>query len=169
MPSLLIGCGNDRTKKVALPGATSWTGDLVTVDMNPDCGADFVHDLEVRPLPFDDEAFDEIAAYDVLEHIGKQGDWRGFFDEFSEYWRILKPGGIFGILVPIGADWHADPGHTRFFDSNWFRFLDQNWYADALARGQQVTDYRWFWKRDFETVVMQAVDNHHLATILRKR
>jgi SAM-dependent methyltransferase len=169
MPSLLLGCGNSRQKKVALSGATDWTGDLVTIDMNPNCGADVVWDMDQRPLPFDDGQFDEMGAYDVLEHLGRQGDWRGFFDEFAEYWRILKPGGLFGIIVPVGPDWHADPGHTRFFSEHWFRFLDQSWYADQLAKGLQVTDYRWFWKHDFSTVQMLGIEDHHVAAILRKR
>lgn len=169
MPSLLIGCGNSRIKKIAPPGAVSWTGELITLDMNPDCGADVVHNLDVRPLPFKDEQFDELAAYDVLEHLGRQGDWRSFFEEFAEYWRILKPGGLFGIMSPIGNDWHADPGHTRFISEWWFRFLDQDWYADALARGMAVTDYRWFWKRSFRAEHLQNIDGHHLAIILRKQ
>ncbi len=48
MPSLLIGRGNSRLKKVALHGAASFVEPLVTLDMNPNCGADFVHDLDNR-------------------------------------------------------------------------------------------------------------------------
>lgn len=169
MPSLLLGCGNSREKKVAFIGQEKWTGDLVTVDMNPNCGADIVHDLDVRPLPFDDEQFDEIGCYDVLEHLGRQGDWKGWFEEFAEYWRILKPGGLFGCLVPIGKDALADPGHTRFFSASYWRFLDQNFYARELAEGRPVTDYRWFWKRDFEELYIENFEGHHLAVILRKR
>lgn len=166
--SLLLGAGNDRRKKVALESAPNWFGELVTVDMNPDCGANVVWDLDVRPLPFEDEEFDELAAYDVLEHLGRQGDWRGFLDEFSEYWRILKPGGIFGILVPIGRDSLADPGHTRFFDASYFRFLDQEWYAQELAAKRAVTDYRWYYKRSFKTRVLQVIGDHHLGVVLEK-
>lgn len=170
MPSLLLGCGHSRQKKVALHGAAPvFVEPLVTLDMGANCGADVVHDLDIRPLPFPDETFDELAAYDVLEHVGRQGDWRGFFEEFAEYWRILKPNGLFGIIVPVGRDYHADPGHTRFFAPEWFRFLDQRWYGDALAGGQQVTDYRWFWKRDFQTVAIDPIEDHHIAAVLRKR
>jgi SAM-dependent methyltransferase len=134
--------------------------------------SDIVHNLEQHPLPFPDDYFDEMAAYDVLEHIGRQGDWKGFFDEFAEYWRILKPGGEFGILVPVGQDYHADPGHTRFFSDLWFRFLNQNWYAQRLAAGEPVTDYRWYWKRNFETVHLagHVTDGkeHHVSAVLRK-
>jgi SAM-dependent methyltransferase len=169
MPSLLLGCGNRRIKQVALNGAASFVEPLITLDMNPNCGADVVHDLESRPLPFPDDYFDELAAYDVLEHIGRQGDWRGFFDEFAEYWRILKPGGTFGIVVPIGPDYHADPGHTRFFGINWFGFLDQDCYVSRLTAGEPVTDYRWYWKRNFELQAFDQVGDHHLAATLMKK
>jgi hypothetical protein len=67
---LLIGCGNSRNNQVG-----EWT-ELVTIDHDPNCGADVVHDLEQYPWPFDDDTFDETHAYCVLEHLGRQGDYR---------------------------------------------------------------------------------------------
>lgn len=166
--SLLMGCGNSRQKKIALAIAPNWTGQLVTLDMNPDCGADIVWNLEDRPLPFDDDTFDELAAYDTLEHIGRQGDWKGFFDEFAEYWRILKPGGLFGVIVPINKDALADPGHTRFFHRNHFGFLSQRFYGDNLSAAAPITDYRWYWKLNFDIVHLDDQGGHHLGVILRK-
>jgi len=168
MASLLLGAGNSRDKKIALKSAPDWSLPLVTLDMGDNCGADVVWDLEQRPLPFLDEEFDELGAYDVLEHIGRQGDWRGYFDEMAEYWRILKPGGIFGVLVPQGCDANADPGHTRFFGSNWFAMLDQAYYERCKAAGTAFTDYRWYWKHSFECLTIQDVGGHHIAAILRK-
>lgn len=136
--------------------------------MGPDCGADVIWNLDNRPLPFKDEEFDELAAYDVLEHIGKQGDWRGWFDEFAEYWRILRPGGLFGIIVPVGEDRFADPGHTRFIQKNHFGFLNQNFYKACLEHKQPVTDYRWYWRKNFNIVYMQEQEGHHIALMLQK-
>lgn len=166
--NLLLGAGNDRRKKVALLTAPDWVGELVTLDMDPNCGADVVWDLDKHPLPFPDNHFDELGAYDVLEHVGRQGDWKGYFDEFAEYWRILKPGGDFGIIVPIGGDHFADPGHTRFFSPNHFGFLGQEFYRINLERGTQVTDYRWYWKLNFDIVFFERHQDHHLYVILRK-
>lgn len=172
--SLLIGCGNSRVKKVYITGQKEWTGELTTLDMNPNCGADVVLDIDGQfgwggfTLPFDSRSFDELAAYDSLEHWGKQGDWKGWFDEMAEYWRILKPGGTFGIIVPIGADAFADPGHSRFFHVNHFQMLNQQWYADALAAGAQVTDYRWYWQLNFDIRYMEIHGDHHIAVILQK-
>lgn len=151
-----------------MASAPGWAGDLVSLDMNPDCGADVVWDLESRPLPFDANTFDEMGAFDVLEHIGRCGDWRAYFDEFAEYWRILKPGGLFYIIVPTGGDHFADPGHTRFFHLNWFGFLSQDFYRQALEKGQPVTDYRWYWKHNFEIARFEHAGDHHLCVILRK-
>lgn len=170
MKSLLIGCGNSRERKVRHDERAEWMGDLVTLDMDPNCGADHVIDMSWQHvhMPFADGEFIELAAYDSLEHWGVQGNWRGWFNEMAEYHRILKPGGVFGILVPVGADALADPGHTRFFAENHFNMLNQQWYADRLAAGMPVTDYRWFWKLNFDVEYMQRHGGHHLAVILRK-
>lgn len=169
--SLLLGAGNCRLKKICLPGNEAWAGELVTIDTNPDCGASLVWDLERRPLPFPDESFDEIHAYDCLEHWGRQGDWRAWFDEMAEYHRLLKPGGQFATGVPVGADHFADPGHTRFFAENHFRFLSQRFYEDQLKAKLPFTDYRWYWKRDFHILVLKPLGEpaHHLAVMLEKQ
>ena len=171
---LLMGCGNDHTKRVGLTEDDfEWDGELIKVDMNDQCGADIVLDLEDRPLPFPDEHFDSLSAFDVLEHLGRQGDWKGYFEEFAEWWRLLKPGGLFYIMVPVGADAFADPGHTRFFSYNHFNMLSKSWYAEQLAKGIRVTDYRWFWKRNFRVRALQSVSDpkvgdHHLVAVLEK-
>lgn len=165
--SLLLGCGHSRAKRASLTETAEWAGELTTLDMSPDVGADVVHDLEQRPLPFPDNEFDELGAFDVLEHIGRQGDWRGFFDEFAEYHRILKPGGRFFIIVPINEDALGDPGHTRFFHRNFFGFLNQNFYDGNLKAGNPVTDYRFYWKLNFDIEAMNEL-NSHLVVVLKK-
>lgn len=162
--ALLLGCGRNHALRMGPQGRESLP-EIVTLDMSPDVGADFVWNLERHPLPFDDESFDELHAYDVLEHLGTQGDWRGYFDEFADYWRILKPGGRFYIAVPIGESAFADPGHTRFFQTNHFRLLSQRAYDEST----DITDYRWYWKRDFEVLHLEEIGGCHLLAVLEKR
>jgi hypothetical protein len=80
---LLIGCGSSRAKKLSTQGRSEWIG-LVTLDYEKRHSPDVVHDLH-DPLPFDDDTADEIHAYEVLEHVGRQGDYKFFFQQFADF------------------------------------------------------------------------------------
>jgi SAM-dependent methyltransferase len=148
---LLLGCGHRRQKDLSLPGHKEFEN-VTTVDINPDCKPDVLWDLENHPLPFEDSSFDEIHIYDVLEHLGRQGDYKFFFEEFNDYWRILKPGGHFFASVP-GCLEHTvwgDPGHRRVINANTLMYLRTDTYKEL---GQtMLTDYRYLKKCDFEFV-----------------
>lgn len=152
---LLLGCGHDRKKKLWIVGQQDWSG-LVTLDINPDVQPDIVHDLCDLPLPLPDDAADEIHLYDVLEHTRQQGDWLGFFAEFSEFWRILKPGGHLFAIVPAwdGCWAWGDPGHRRVIQAETLSFLSQRVYAEQLDGEAPTnrTDYRRWWRGDFDTI-----------------
>ena len=156
---LLIGCGNQRRKKLAFDGDWEWK-ELVTLDHDPLCGADVTHDLNDLPWPFEDGTFDEVHAYEVLEHIGRQGDYEAFFAHFGEIYRLLKPDGLLCATVPWWQDvwaW-ADPSHTRLIAPQTLVFLDQSQYAKQVGK-TAMTDFRWLWKGDFEPVAAERQDN----------
>jgi SAM-dependent methyltransferase len=119
--------------------------------MEPSRNPDVVHDLTRLPLPFADNTFQEIHAYEVLEHTGAQGDWRFFFNQWMDFWRILKPGGqFFGHSPEWNSDWAwGDPGHTRVITQNSFGFLMQTEYTSQIGV-TCMTDYRSFYKADFD-------------------
>ena len=164
---LLLGCGNDREKRMGVAGTWGWK-DLVTVDFDPECAPDVLCDLEHPPLPFEDNTADEIHAYDVLEHIGDQGDWRKFFDQFSDYWRILKHGGLFFATVPDVADpvnaW-GDPSHRRMINTVTLAFLSQAQYA-AQVGVTRMSDFRRYYKADFNAL-QQNSDGSTFAFVLQ--
>ena len=151
---LLIGCGNSRRKKLTLDDNWRWS-ELVTMDHDPNCGADITHDLEAMPWPVADDTFDEVHAYCVLEHLGRQGDFRAFFAHFAEIYRVLKPGGQLFAICPSRTDkwlW-GDPSHTRVIQPESLVFLSQKQYAEQVGK-TPMTDFRWLWKGDFEPVVV---------------
>jgi SAM-dependent methyltransferase len=164
---LLIGAGNRRKKDLCLEcGPREFEG-LVTLDIDPNCGADVIHDLEAVPLPFHDNEFDEIHAYEVLEHVGRQGDWRFFFAQFQDFWRLLRPGGyFFGTCPTWNSPWAwGDPGHTRVLSKESLIFLQQREYAGQIGK-TAMSDYRSVYKADFE-VVMVVEDSSRWGFILR--
>ena len=155
MSELLIGCGNRREKRLQLRPDDKWT-DLTTIDHDPNCGADVVHDLERFPGPFAGDSFDECHAYCVIEHLGRQGDYRSFFALFAEIYRVLKPGGILAAHCPsYRSEWAwGDPSHTRVITAGGLMFLDQTQYQKQVGV-TAMTDFRWLWKGDFEPIHLE--------------
>jgi SAM-dependent methyltransferase len=168
MSELLIGCGSNLRKKVTFEGiASEWTK-LTTLDCDPEVKPDVVHDLNVLPYPFDDGQFGEIHAYEVLEHCGRQGDWRFFFDQFAEFHRLLKPGGYFIGTVPMwDSPWAwGDPGHTRVITRGSLVFLNREEYSQLGKTA--MTDYRPWLKCDFVTRAVTETE-HMMGFVLQAR
>ena len=149
---ILLGAGSSRVKKLAMPGRENWSG-LVTVDFNADHGCDVAHDISKLPLPFEDDSADEMHAYEVMEHVGQQGDWRFFFEQWSDIWRILKPGGHFlGTSPHWSSAWAwGDPGHTRIVGAEQLTFLSQPNYTKQVGI-TPMTDYRFCYEADFDLI-----------------
>ena len=166
MSTLLIGAGRSRVKQLAMNDDREWH-DLVTLDHNVDHSPDVVHDLETLPYPFEDGQFAEIHAYDVLEHVGAQGDWRFFFAQWTEFYRILEPGGLFFGIVPHPSSVWAfgDPSHTRVIPIEQLSFLDQRFYEQVGKTS--ASDFRHCWHGSFE-IVYQDVQQQRQFFALRK-
>lgn len=163
--ALLLGAGNNRTLKMGV-GNEPAPEEVVTLDMDAASKPDILWDLENKPWPVEDNSFDQVHAYEVLEHLGRQGDWRGFFDDFAEIYRVLKPGGylVFSCPLPESPWAWGDVGHTRIVSIESLTFLGQANYAQVGTT--PMTDYRSYWKGDFKLVGHQKTE-HNLFAILR--
>lgn len=166
MSELLLGCGQDRTKRLWMPDygiPREWT-DVYTVDINRDNDPDFVWDLNSMPWPFEDSSFTEVHAYEVMEHLGQQGDYETFFDHFYEIWRILVRNGVLVMTLPRWDKLWAwsDPGHTRIISEATLTFLDRSRYDETDTTR---TDYRFAWKGDLRPVHYQHDDDTFVAVL----
>lgn len=150
---LLLGCGKNWAKQITFDRIPKDWVELITLDVDPGAKPSVLHDLNDLHLPFEDDQFDEIHAYEVLEHCGRQGDWRFFFDQFTEFWRILKPGGYFCATVPLWDSMWAwgDPGHSRVISEGSITFLVRPAYEEQVGK-TSMTDYRGWYKGDFDVI-----------------
>lgn len=166
MNILILGAGHRQVRWLPLVDGQlntteEWPGDVTTLDNNPDVKPDVLHDLNYcingkSAMPFQGENwFDEIHAYEVLEHTGTQGDARFFFGQFEDCWRLLKPNGHFYGSVPrYDSMWAlGDPSHRRVIPDGSFVFLSQLEYARQCDGPEKtaMSDFRHIYKADFET------------------
>lgn len=169
---LLLGCGRSRDKIMGLPGQEMTWKNLITLDANRAVDPDWIWDLNMFPwccqtrhmvaaelIP--DNLFNEIHAYEVLEHIGQQGDIRSFFETFNEIWRILKPGGFLFATVPSRySPWlWGDPGHARVILPETLLFIDRGRFNRVYSqKNNPAADYSEWFTGDFD--VFSSEDNH---------
>ena len=169
MKELVLGCGHNPYKRLFGAEDNQFYKDPTTVDIDRGAKPNVLWDLNNWPLPFPSDEFDEIHAYHVLEHLGAQGDARLFLREWSEYWRVLKPGGMFFGIVP--AEGHSgawgDPGHVRVINPMTLVFLNQAEYAKQVGK-TAMSDYRHYsYKVNFRPVFVESTEEE-LRFILKK-
>jgi SAM-dependent methyltransferase len=165
---LLLGCGHSRVKRVYVPEDPDWH-DLVTLDWDPLVQPDVVANLDDYRLPFKDDSFEEIHAYEVLEHQGSQGDWRFFFNQFDEFARILRDGGMLCFTCPSAdSRWlWGDPGHRRHISPDTLIFLDRDNYTQ-LGR-TSMTDYRQYFKSNWKRLTLFKTDDSNCMVMQNRK
>lgn len=166
----LLGCGHKQDLMVKPQNQTKGVDyELVRYDINPKCEPDVLRNLASleygTPLG---ETYDEVHAYEFLEHIGRQGDYVSFFETFNALGDSLKDGGrlVFTCPKPTSVWAWGDPGHTRIISPEAVSFLAKKMYDNL--EGTSTSDYRslvkWWWAIQIDGSSMQ----HSNIFILRK-
>ena len=115
-----LGCG-------ATPRNPYRRGEVHAIDLLRPEGVDSalfrVANLACEPIPYPDDSFDSVSAYDFLEHVPRvlpAADGAGtvfpFVRLMDEIWRVLLPGGLFYALTPAvpGMAAFTDPTHVNY-------------------------------------------------------
>lgn len=116
----------------------------INVDKYGDC--DIKMNLEVLPLPFNDNQCKEILLINVLEHL-----WVKPFDFMMEIHRILKKGGVVKIEVPFLA---SQVNHVKsFYSIRYFNHLCSNKKISSYQHKNyfkiNIAKYRFYFVKKF--------------------
>jgi glycosyltransferase involved in cell wall biosynthesis len=122
-------------------------------------------DLTVEPIPFDDDSFDYLTAYDFIEHIPRvvyaPHRRNAFIEVMNEVHRVLKPGGLFLSHTPAYPHPVAfrDPTHVNIITDETLPmyFDDQNRWASIYGFKGAFKVLRHEWRGPHIVAVMQKV------------
>ena len=122
-------------------------------------------DLTVEPIPFEDNAFDFITAFDIIEHIPRviylPTRRFPFIELMNEVWRTLKPNGYFLSHTPVYpfSAIFSDPTHVSVLTHETF-----TGYFDDVRRSAEMYGFKGSFK-----VVSQHLIIPHLVSVLQKK
>ena len=106
---LNLGCGNRKANDYCL-----------NVDCRKTPITDLVWDLRFRPWPFPRNKFENVYAFDILEHFVY------VLPVMDELWRVTKPGGFLHIRTTYfnTENSYRDPTHFHYFTTESFDYWD---------------------------------------------
>lgn len=90
--------------------------------------------LALEPIPYADNSFDSLSAYDFLEHVPRvlpTADGLAmrfsFVELMNEAWRVLKPGGLLYASTPCYpcAEAFQDPTHVNIVTTGTHEYFTQ--------------------------------------------
>jgi len=108
----------DRNK-LHLGSGAKYMSDAVNIDLVASTKPDLVHDLDVLPWPLPDNHFDEVRAFDVVEHLDD------VIATMEEIHRVSRNMATVRITVPHFSSVNAftDITHRHYFSVASFRYF----------------------------------------------
>ena len=107
-----------------------------------------VHEGDVMDLPFDDDTFDIVTAFETVYF------WPDIIKSFGEVKRVLKPGGMFLIGCESNGTNHLA---MKFFD----KVIDITFYEDKDLR-------EFLGNNDFKDITVYLRDGKNKQEIIKK-
>jgi len=146
-----IGCGHE-------PKNPYCATEVFGVDIYPEVinlGENFKFaNLVTEKIPFEENFFDSVSAFDVLEHIPRQAinfqsnEMRQpFIELMDEIYRVLKPSGMFYAYTP------AYPSSAAFQDPTHVNFISRD--THNYFCGERAYARRYGFQGNFECVEMR--------------
>lgn len=156
--TLDLGCGTQ-------PRNPFKASTMFGIDIREDLARNIKYaDLTIEPIPFADNHFDYVTAFDFLEHIPRviytPNRQFPFILLMNEIWRVLKPKGYFLSHTPIYpyTEVFRDPTHVNIFTHETFPF-----YFDDAIKAATMYGFTGSFK-----IVGQYIKEPHLISILQK-
>jgi SAM-dependent methyltransferase len=156
--TLDLGCGGS-------PRNIFNADEIYGIDVREDLDKNIIcADLIVEPIPFPDQFFEFVTAFDFLEHVPRliyvPHRRNAFVEVMNEIWRVLKPGGQFLSFTPAFPHGPAfrDPTHVNIITEETFPL-----YFDSTNRWGATYGF----VGSFD-IVSQEWRGPHLLTIMRK-
>ena len=131
---LELGCGEGRGVELLAPLASSYVGiDKIKsiIDTLKDKHPTYTFmDGVFPPFPFEDNQFDTIVTFQVIEHVKADEEF------IKEIYRVLKPGGTALITTPnIMMTLSRNPWHIREYTADELTDLCLKYFADVEMKG----------------------------------
>jgi SAM-dependent methyltransferase len=129
---LEIGSGKSK-----IPGT-------ITIDINSEVKPNIVHDLNQFPWPINDNEYDTILMFSIIEHLAEP------IKVFEECHRILKPSGRIYLITPHFSDSasYVDPTHKWHFSARSF---------DYFIKGSQLEESYGFYTNIRFTLIKRFI------------
>lgn len=131
---LEIGCGEGRGIELLTSKVNSYSAvdkiDEVVVQLSEKYKEATIIQATIPPLPFEDNSFNSIVSFQVIEHIKDDATY------LKEIHRILKPGGRALISTPnIKMTLSRNPWHMREYTAKELTELCENTFSKVEMKG----------------------------------